>query len=106
MLAEAEELAAAAKSVGGRVATGRAARRRAWDRDARRVNEDLERRLDIARLAKQSERELCREPVARERVATAAHEGVAIRRALRLAFRDLEEVATLVDRGLADQIFN
>src|SRR3569833_3226920 len=106
MLAEAEEPAAPAEPVGGRIAARRAARR--WPRHdhARGVDEQIERRVDIARLAKQGERKLRREPVTGERVQAAPHERVAVRRALRLALRDLEEVAALVDRGLALEILD
>src|SRR5205823_4310696 len=49
---------------------------------------------------------LGRDAIAGQRVQTAAHEGVAIARALRLRRRDLEEVAALVERGGADEVLD
>src|SRR4029079_19346601 len=98
--------AAASESVGNGITAGCGARW--WPRNwnAGRIDEDVERCVDIARLAKPRKRELRREPVPGECVRAATRERVAVGRSLRLGLGDLEEVATLVDRRLSLEVLD
>ena len=91
-----------------RLEAGDARARRRGVAELRQLRKDdhLGWQLDEARLAEQRERELRRQAEAGVGVAAAARKGVAIGGVLQPAGGELEEVALLVERLLADEILD
>src|SRR5262249_55419277 len=69
-------------------------------------HDDLGRRVDVARLTEQREREAGRDPEATQLVTTAPREAVPVVGRLMAAGRHFQKIALLVERAVAGDVLN